>query len=193
MNLCVNASYGITRLDIDVLKEIFLQLYNPRWIIKRSRCPRVNHLCCCPCSWRVSNKTHSDRCLWRMGPWNFCLNEFYQSRINWGIRKPSSKSNFLPSNWKNRRNKDKAIKLNAMIKPFILKKAKITSPPTDLPEKIIQIVVCQVFWQRPAAQEEGLREWRTIIREKNHLRYTIYWNGIISSLRYFEAWTQLRK
>jgi SNF2 family DNA or RNA helicase len=57
--------------------------------------------------------------------------------------------------------KDKAIKLNAMIKPFILRRLK-SQVATDLPEKIINVK----YSDMTAAQEEVYEEVKNYYREK---------------------------
>jgi SNF2 family DNA or RNA helicase len=150
-------SYGITRLDIDVLKSFHFNyvildesqaIKNPNSIITKA----VNSLSCLHrltlTGTPVENGTLD---LWSQ--LNF---------INKGLLGSQStfKKQFLqPIEKKN--DMEKARKLYGMIKPFILRRLK-TQVATDLPEKVVQVKYATMTPE----QEERYEEVKSYYREK---------------------------
>lgn len=153
----VLTSYGITRLDVEVLKSFHFHyvildesqaIKNPSSIITKA----VNSL---SCQYRltltgtpVENGTLD---LWSQ--MNF---------INKGLLGSQStfKKQFLqPIEKKN--DTEKAKKLYGMIKPFILRRLK-TQVATDLPEKVVQVK----YSNMTAEQEKNYEEVKSYYREK---------------------------
>lgn len=153
----VLTSYGITRLDVEILQQfnfnyIILDesqaIKNPVSIITKA----VNNLICkhrlILTGTPVENGTMD---LWSQ--MNF---------INHGLLGSQGlfKKQFLqPIEKKN--DKDKAVKLHAMIKPFILRRLK-TQVATDLPEKVIQVK----YSTMTPDQEKAYEEVKSYYREK---------------------------
>jgi SNF2 family DNA or RNA helicase len=153
----VLTSYGITRLDIDVLKEFFFNyiildesqaIKNPSSNISAAVMQLKSKQKLILTGTPVENGTMD---LWSQ--MNF---------INPGLlgNQSSFKKQFLLPIEK-QDDKDKAIKLNAMIKPFILRRLK-SQVATDLPEKIINIK----YSDMTSAQEEVYEEVKNYYREK---------------------------
>lgn len=150
-------SYGIARLDVDILKQYYFNyilldesqaIKNPNSIITKA----VNNLACqhrlILTGTPVENGTLD---LWSQ--MNF---------INKGLLGSQTffKKQFLhPIEKKN--NGDKAAKLNAMIKPFILRRLK-KQVATDLPEKVVQVI----YSDMTADQEKSYEEVKSYYREK---------------------------
>ncbi|WP_291785395.1 DEAD/DEAH box helicase [Cecembia sp.] len=153
----VLTSYGITRMDVDILKGFYFNyvildesqaIKNPGSIISKA----VNELNCRQklilTGTPVENGTMD---LWSQ--MNF---------INRGLLGTQGmfKKQFLqPIEKKNDRNK--AAKLHAMIKPFILRRLK-TQVATDLPEKVINIK----YSTMTPDQEKAYEEVKGYYREK---------------------------
>ena len=153
----VLTSYGITRLDVDVLKSFHFSyiildesqaIKNPESIITKA----VNSLSCdhrlILTGTPVENGTLD---LWSQ--MNF---------INKGLLGSQGmfKKQFLqPIEKKNDR--DKAVKLHAVIKPFILRRLK-TQVATDLPEKVVQVK----YSSMTPDQEKSYEEVKSYFREK---------------------------
>ena len=145
----VLTSYGITRLDVDILKDFFFNyiildesqaIKNPNSIISKA----VNQLVCkhrlILTGTPVENGTMD---LWSQ--MNF---------VNQGLLGTQSifKKQFLqPIEKKN--DMDKAAKLHAMIKPFILRRLK-TQVATDLPEKVVNVKYSNMTPEQEKAYEE---------------------------------------
>ncbi|MGY6741627.1 MAG: DEAD/DEAH box helicase [Cecembia sp.] len=153
----VLTSYGITRMDVDILKGFYFNyvildesqaIKNPGSIISKA----VNELNCRQrlilTGTPVENGTMD---LWSQ--MNF---------INRGLLGSQGmfKKQFLqPIEKKN--DMDKAAKLHAMIKPFILRRLK-TQVATDLPEKVINVK----YSTMTADQEKAYEEVKGYYREK---------------------------
>jgi hypothetical protein len=153
----VLTSYGITRMDVDILKSFYFNyvildesqaIKNPGSIISKA----VNELNCRQrlilTGTPVENGTMD---LWSQ--MNF---------INRGLLGTQGmfKKQFLqPIEKKN--DMDKAAKLHAMIKPFILRRLK-TQVATDLPEKVINIK----YSTMTSDQEKAYEEVKSYYREK---------------------------
>lgn len=150
-------SYGITRLDVDILKSFRFNyvildesqaIKNPASIITKA----VNELSCqhrlILTGTPVENSTLD---LWSQI--NF---------INKGLLGSQSmfKKHFLQPIEK-RNDRDKAAKLYAMIKPFVLRRLK-SQVATDLPEKVIQVK----YSTMTAEQDEAYEEVKSYYREK---------------------------
>ncbi len=153
----VLTSYGITRLDIDVLKEFFFNyvildesqaIKNPGSNIASAVGQLKSKQKLILTGTPVENGTMD---LWSQ--MNF---------INPGLlgNQNSFKKQFLlPIEKQN--DKDKAAKLHAMIKPFIMRRLK-SQVATDLPEKITNVK----YSDMTAAQEEVYEEVKNYYREK---------------------------
>ncbi|MEX2591654.1 MAG: DEAD/DEAH box helicase [Anditalea sp.] len=153
----VLTSYGITRLDVDILKKFHFNyiildesqaIKNPGSIIAKA----VNNLSCrnklILTGTPVENGTMD---LWSQ--MNF---------VNAGLLGSQGifKKQFLqPIEKKN--DMDKAAKLHAMIKPFILRRLK-TQVATDLPEKVVQVK----YSSMTPEQEKAYQEVKGFYREK---------------------------
>jgi len=150
-------SYGITRLDVEVLKSYHFNyvildesqaIKNPNSIITKA----VNSLSCqhrlTLTGTPVENGTLD---LWSQ--MNFINRGLLgsQGTFNKQFLQPIEKKN----------DKDKAAKLHAMIKPFILRRLK-TQVATDLPEKVIQVK----YSTMTADQEKCYEEVKSYYREK---------------------------
>lgn len=150
-------SYGITRLDVEVLKSCHFNyvildesqaIKNPNSIITKA----VNGLSCqhrlTLTGTPVENGTLD---LWSQ--MNFINKGLLgsQSTFNKQFLQPIEKKN----------DKDKSAKLHAMIKPFILRRLK-TQVATDLPEKVIQVK----YSTMTADQEKCYEEVKSYYREK---------------------------
>lgn len=153
----VLTSYGITRLDMDVLKAFHFHyiildesqaIKNPGSIITRA----VNSL-----------SSHHKLTLTGTPVENGTLDLWSQMNfINKGLLGSQAmfkKQFLLPIEKKG--DKDKALKLNAMIKPFILRRLK-TQVATDLPEKVIQVK----YSTMTPEQEKSYEEVKSYYREK---------------------------
>lgn len=150
-------SYGITRLDVEILKAFHFNyvildesqaIKNPHSIITKA----VNSLSCqhrlTLTGTPVENGTLD---LWSQ--MNFINKGLLgsQGTFNKQFLQPIEKKN----------DKDKASKLHAMIKPFILRRLK-TQVATDLPEKVIQVK----YSTMTAEQEKCYEEVKSYYREK---------------------------
>jgi SNF2 family DNA or RNA helicase len=150
-------SYGITRLDVEILKSYHFSyvildesqaIKNPHSIITKA----VNSLSCqhklTLTGTPVENGTLD---LWSQ--MNFINKGLLgsQSTFNKQFLQPIEKKN----------DKDKAFKLHAMIKPFILRRLK-TQVATDLPEKVVQVK----YSPMTAEQEKRYEEVKSYYREK---------------------------
>lgn len=150
-------SYGITRLDVEILKAFHFNyvildesqaIKNPHSIITKA----VNSLSCLHrltlTGTPVENGTLD---LWSQ--MNFINKGLLgsQGTFNKQFLQPIEKKN----------DKDKASKLHAMIKPFILRRLK-TQVATDLPEKVIQVK----YSTMTAEQEKCYEEVKSYYREK---------------------------
>lgn len=151
----VLTSYGIARMDVDILKEFYFNyiildesqaIKNPGSIISKA----VNELNCRQklilTGTPVENGTMD---LWSQ--MNF---------INKGLLGTQGmfKKQFLqPIEKKN--DMDKAAKLNAMIKPFIMRRLK-SQVATDLPEKVISVKYATMTPEQEKAYEEVKRYYR---------------------------------
>lgn len=153
----VLTSYGITRLDVDVLKEFFFNyiILDESQAIKNPTSNIANAVNKLKCKQRliltgtpVENGTMD---LWSQ--MNF---------VNPGLlgSQSSFKKNFLFAIEK-QKDKDKAGKLAALIKPFILRRLK-SQVATDLPEKITNVK----YSDMTAEQEEVYEEVKNYYREK---------------------------
>ncbi|WP_373521672.1 SNF2-related protein [Aquiflexum sp.] len=153
----VLSSYGITRMDVDILKDFYFNyiildesqaIKNPGSIIAKA----VNELNCrhrlILTGTPVENGTMD---LWSQ--MNFI------NRGLLGNQNMFKKQFLLPIEKKN--DMDKAIKLNAMIKPFILRRLK-SQVATDLPEKVVNIK----YSTMTSAQEKAYEEVKGYYREK---------------------------
>jgi len=145
----VLTSYGITRLDVDILKGFFFNyiildesqaIKNPGSIISKA----VNQLVCrhrlILTGTPVENGTMD---LWSQ--MNF---------VNHGLLGSQGmfKKQFLQPIEK-KSDMDKAAKLHAMIKPFVLRRLK-TQVATDLPEKVINVKYSGMTPEQEKAYEE---------------------------------------
>ena len=153
----VLTSYGITRLDVDIFKGFYFNyvildesqaIKNPGSIIAKA----VNELNCrhklILTGTPVENGTMD---LWSQ--MNF---------INTGLlgnQNMFKKQFLLPIEKKN--DMDKAAKLHAMIKPFIMRRLK-TQVATDLPEKVINVK----YSSMTESQEKAYEEIKSYYREK---------------------------
>ncbi|UZD21344.1 DEAD/DEAH box helicase [Algoriphagus halophytocola] len=153
----VLTSYGITRLDVDVLKEFFFNyiILDESQAIKN---PGSNIA-------SAVNKLKSKQKLILTGTpvENGTMDLWSQMNfINPGLlgNQNSFKKQFLLPIEK-QGDKDKASKLHAMTKPFILRRLK-SQVATDLPEKITNVK----FSAMTAAQEEVYEEVKGYYREK---------------------------
>jgi SNF2 family DNA or RNA helicase len=153
----VLTSYGITRLDIEVLKDFFFNyiildesqaIKNPSSNISAAVMQLKSKQKLILTGTPVENGTMD---LWSQ--MNF---------INPGLlgNQASFKKQFLLPIEK-QDDKEKAIKLNVMIKPFILRRLK-SQVATDLPEKIINVK----YSAMTAEQEEIYDEVKNYYREK---------------------------
>ena len=153
----VLTSYGITRLDVDILQQFTFNyiildesqaIKNPLSIITKA----VNNLSC-----------HHRLILTGTPVENGTMDLWSQMNfINVGLLGSQGmfKKQFLyPIEKKNDR--DKAAKLHAMIKPFILRRLK-TQVATDLPEKVIQVK----YSTMTPEQEKAYEEVKSYYREK---------------------------
>ncbi len=153
----VLTSYGITRLDIDVLKEFYFNyiILDESQAIKN---PSSN------ISAAVMQLKSKQKLILTGTPVeNGAMDLWSQMNfINPGLlgNQTSFKKQFLLPIEK-QEDKDKAIKLNAMIKPFILRRLK-SQVATDLPEKIITVK----YSDMTTAQEEVYEEVKNYYREK---------------------------
>ncbi len=153
----VLTSYGITRLDVDVLKSFHFNyvildesqaIKNPNSIITKA----VNSLSCqhrlTLTGTPVENGTLD---LWSQ--MNFINKGLLgsQGAFNKQFLQPIEKKN----------DKDKASKLHALIKPFILRRLK-TQVATDLPEKVVQVK----YSAMTPEQEKRYEEVKSYYREK---------------------------
>lgn len=153
----VLTSYGITRLDIDVLKEFYFNyiildesqaIKNPDSIISKAVIQLKSKHKLILTGTPVENGTMD---LWSQ--MNF---------INRGLlggQTAFKKQFLLPIEKKN--DKDKIQKLNVLIKPFILRRLK-SQVATDLPEKVINVQ----YSTMTDAQEQAYEEVKTYYREK---------------------------
>jgi superfamily II DNA or RNA helicase len=145
----VLTSYGITRLDVDILKVFYFNyvildesqaIKNPGSIISKAvgelNCKHRLILTGTP----VENGTMD---LWSQ--MNFINKGLLGSQ---GVFK---KQFLLPIEKKN--DKDKAIKLASMIKPFIMRRLK-TQVATDLPEKVINLKYSTMTPEQESAYEK---------------------------------------
>ncbi|GGZ35201.1 hypothetical protein GCM10007049_30780 [Echinicola pacifica] len=159
----VLTSYGIVRLDIDILKAFFFNyiildesqaIKNPGSNIAKAVCQLTSKHRLILTGTPVENGTMD---LWSQ--MNF---------INPGLlgTQGSFKKQFLqPIEKKN--DLDKAAKLHAMIKPFILRRLK-TQVATDLPEKVINIKYSNMTEEQEKAYNEVKEYYRDkIVEEMN--------------------------
>ncbi|UCS94868.1 ATP-dependent helicase [Echinicola marina] len=153
----VLTSYGITRLDVDILKDFFFNyiildesqaIKNPGSIISKA----VNQLVCrhrlILTGTPVENGTMD---LWSQ------MNFVNQGLL--GTQGVFKKQFLQPIEKKN--DMDKAAKLHAMIKPFVLRRLK-TQVATDLPEKVINVK----YSNMTSEQERAYEEVKAYYREK---------------------------
>jgi SNF2 family DNA or RNA helicase len=153
----VLTSYGITRMDIDILKGFYFNyiildesqaIKNPSSIISKAvgelNCKQKLILTGTP----VENGTMD---LWSQ--MNFINKGLLggQSMFKKQFLQPIEKQNDM----------DKAAKLHALIKPFILRRLK-TQVATDLPEKVINVK----YSTMTADQEKAYEEVKGYYREK---------------------------
>ncbi|MCH7410918.1 SNF2-related protein [Belliella sp. DSM 111904] len=150
-------SYGITRLDMEVFKSFYFNyvildesqaIKNPSSIIAKSVAELNCRFKLILTGTPVENGTMD---LWSQ--MNF---------INTGLLGNQSmfkKQFLLPIEKKN--DVDKAVKLHAMIKPFILRRLK-TQVATDLPEKVIHVK----YSSMSSEQEKAYEEIKSYYREK---------------------------
>ncbi|MCH7401510.1 SNF2-related protein [Belliella kenyensis] len=150
-------SYGITRLDMEVFKSFYFNyvildesqaIKNPSSIIAKSVAELNCRFKLILTGTPVENGTMD---LWSQ--MNF---------INTGLLGNQSmfkKQFLLPIEKKN--DVDKAVKLHAMIKPFILRRLK-TQVATDLPEKVIHVK----YSSMTSEQEKAYEEIKSYYREK---------------------------
>lgn len=153
----VLTSYGITRMDIDILKGFYFNyvildesqaIKNPSSIISKAvgelKCKQKLILTGTP----VENGTMD---LWSQ--MNFINKGLLggQSMFKKQFLQPIEKQNDM----------DKAAKLHALIKPFILRRLK-TQVATDLPEKVINVK----YSTMTADQEKAYEEVKGFYREK---------------------------
>ncbi len=153
----VLTSYGIARLDIDVLKEFFFNyiILDESQAIKN---PSSNIAAAV-----VQLKSKQKLILTGTPVENGTMDLWSQMNfINPGLlgNQNSFKKQFLLPIEK-QDDKEKAAKLNVMIKPFILRRLK-SQVATDLPEKIINVQ----FSAMTAEQEEVYEEVKSYYREK---------------------------
>ncbi|WP_162340936.1 DEAD/DEAH box helicase [Cyclobacterium salsum] len=153
----VLTSYGITRLDIDILKAFYFNyiildesqaIKNPDSIISKAVIQLNSNHKLILTGTPVENGTMD---LWSQ--MNF---------INRGLLggQAAFKKQFLmPIEKKN--DKDKILKLNAMIKPFILRRLK-SQVATDLPEKVVNVK----YSTMTEAQEKAYEEVKAYYRDK---------------------------
>lgn len=153
----VLTSYGITRLDVNILKDFYFNyiildesqaIKNPGSNIALAVTKLKSKQKLILTGTPVENGTMD---LWSQ--MNF---------INPGLlgNQNSFKKSFLQPIEK-QNDKDKAVKLNALIKPFILRRLK-TQVATDLPEKITNVK----YSAMTPAQEKVYEEVKTYYREK---------------------------
>ncbi|MDN3668841.1 DEAD/DEAH box helicase [Echinicola jeungdonensis] len=153
----VLTSYGITRLDVDILKDFYFNyiildesqaIKNPGSIISKS----VNQLVCANklilTGTPVENGTMD---LWSQ------MNFVNQGLL--GGQSMFKKQFLLPIEKKN--DMDKASKLHAMIKPFVLRRLK-NQVATDLPEKVVNVK----YSSMTSDQEKAYEEVKAYYREK---------------------------
>ncbi|WP_339923060.1 DEAD/DEAH box helicase [uncultured Cyclobacterium sp.] len=153
----VLTSYGITRLDIDILKDFYFNyiildesqaIKNPDSIISKAV---------------VQLKSNHKLILTGTPVENGTLDLWSQINfINRGLlggQAAFKKQFLLPIEKKN--DKDKILKLNAMIKPFILRRLK-SQVATDLPEKVINVK----YSTMTPDQEQAYEEVKNYFREK---------------------------
>ncbi|MDO9552572.1 DEAD/DEAH box helicase [Rhodonellum sp.] len=160
----VLTSYGITRMDLSLLQDFYFNyiildesqaIKNPGSIISKA----VNELKCkhklILTGTPVENGTMD---LWSQ--MNFINNGLL------GNQSMFKKQFLLPIEKKNDR--DKAIKLNAMIKPFVLRRLK-TQVATDLPEKVVNVKYSTMTPDQEKAYEEVKSYYREKIVNENSL------------------------
>jgi len=153
----VLTSYGIVRLDIDILKDFYFNyvILDESQAIKN---PNSNIAL-------AVNKLRSKRRLILTGTpvENGTMDLWSQMNfVNPGLLGNQAlfkKQYLLPIEKQN--DKEKAIRLNAMIKPFILRRLK-SQVAKDLPEKLTNIK----YSDMTAAQEKVYEEVKTYYREK---------------------------
>ena len=153
----VLTSYGITRLDVDIFKGFYFNyvildesqaIKNPGSIIAKAVCELNCRHKLILTGTPVENGTMD---LWSQ--MNF---------INTGLlgnQNMFKKQFLLPIEKKN--DMDKAAKLHAMIKPFIMRRLK-TQVATDLPEKVINVK----YSSMTESQEKAYEEIKSYYREK---------------------------
>ncbi|MEX2513542.1 MAG: SNF2-related protein [Cyclobacteriaceae bacterium] len=153
----VLTSYGITRIDINVMKEFYFNyiildesqaIKNPESIISKAVVQLASSHKLILTGTPVENGTMD---LWSQ--MNF---------INRGLlgNKHAFKKQFLlPIEKKN--DTDKIIKLNALIKPFILRRLK-SQVATDLPEKVVNVK----YSTMTSDQQDAYEEVKNYFREK---------------------------
>lgn len=153
----VLTSYGITRLDVNILKDFYFNyiILDESQAIKN---PGSNIA-------MAVNKLKSKQKLILTGTpvENGTMDLWSQMNfINPGLLGNQNyfKKSFLQPIEK-QNDKDKAVKLNSLIKPFILRRLK-TQVATDLPEKITNIK----YSAMTPAQEKVYEEVKTYYREK---------------------------
>jgi superfamily II DNA or RNA helicase len=160
----VLTSYGITRMDVDMLKGFYFNyvildesqaIKNPGSIIAKA----VNELTCRQrlilTGTPVENGTMD---LWSQ--MNFI------NRGLLGNQNMFKKQFLLPIEKKN--DLDKAAKLHAMIKPFILRRLK-SQVATDLPEKVINVKYSTMTPEQEKAYEEVKGYYREKITKEIYL------------------------
>ncbi|AEL24868.1 DEAD/DEAH box helicase [Cyclobacterium marinum] len=153
----VLTSYGITRLDINILNEFYFNyiildesqaIKNPDSIISKAVIQLKSNHKLILTGTPVENGTMD---LWSQ--MNF---------INRGLlagQTAFKKQFLLPIEKKN--DKDKILKLNAMIKPFILRRLK-SQVATDLPEKVVNVK----YSSMTPDQEQAYEDVKNYFREK---------------------------
>ncbi|EPR68933.1 DEAD/DEAH box helicase [Cyclobacterium qasimii] len=153
----VLTSYGITRLDIDILKEFYFNyiildesqaIKNPDSIISKAVVQLKSNHKLILTGTPVENGTMD---LWSQ------INFINRGLL--GGQAAFKKQFLLPIEKKN--DKDKILKLNAMIKPFILRRLK-SQVATDLPEKVINVK----YSTMTPDQEQAYEEVKNYFREK---------------------------
>lgn len=150
-------SYGIARLDIDILKEFYFHLV----ILDESQAIKNPNSIISKCVKKLSSKNrfiltgtpleNSTMDLWSqmtfINPGLLGSHHFFRSEYLLPIEK--------------QKNQDKTKKLNSMIKPFILRRHK-SQVATELPEKVESIKYCSMT----PSQEEKYEEVKSYFRNK---------------------------
>jgi len=154
----VITSYGITRLDVDILKEFYFNylildesqaIKNPDSIISQSVRDLKSRRKLILTGTPIENSTMD---LWSQlsfaNPGLLGSKSYFRNEYQLPIEKKSDAS--------------KTARLNALIKPFILRREK-SQVATDLPEKVINVKYCDLSAQQKEVYEKEKNLYRNKI------------------------------